>query len=216
MKFALIPPGTFMMGSPKDEAGRSNDETRHKVKLTRGFLIGIHPVTQACWRSIMRNNPSSFKGNELPVERVSWGDCQEFLRKLSEREGHSYRLPTQAEWEFACRAGTTTPFCYGKTITAELGNFEGGPGKTTPVGSYRPNAWGLFDMYGNVWEWCADWHAKYGKGNAVDPTGPESGSSRVLRGGSWLNQANVRSAERHYFAPSERNYICGFRLARTI
>jgi uncharacterized protein (TIGR02996 family) len=215
MKFALIPPGTFMMGSPKSEEGRNDDERIHKVTLTKGFLMAIHPVTQAFWRKIMGNNPSEKKGKKLPVESVSWNDCQDFLAKLSEREGHLYRLPTEAEWEFACRAGTTTPYCFGKTITAKHARFWGDLPEITSVGSYPPNAWGLFDMHGNVEEWCADWYAKYPKGEAVDATGPANGEGRVLRGGCFdLPESLVRSAFRYNYEPRVRFSIIGFRVLR--
>jgi len=162
MKFAWIPAGTFLMGSPESEKERREDrdrvthvdETQHKVTLTKGFWLAIHPVTQASWREVMGNNPSEFHGDDLPVERVSPGGCLEFLQKMSEREGHSYRLPTEAEWEYACRAGTTTPFYFGDTISTDQGNFKGNypykkikkgvhQQKTSPVGSFPGNAWGF-------------------------------------------------------------------------
>jgi formylglycine-generating enzyme required for sulfatase activity len=217
MKFAWIPPGTFLMGSLVSEKGRSDNETPHTVTLSKPYYLAIHPVTQASWLKIMGNNPSHFKGDDLPVEQISWDDCQEFISRLSERDGNSYRLPTEAEWEYACRAGTTTPFSFGTTITAKQVNFNNFLGKTTVVGSYPPNAWGLYDMHGNVWEWCADWFAPYPQGDALGPIGPESGSKRVLRGGSYLFQpSSVRSAYRYSSAPSFRYSVVGFRLVRTI
>src|SRR5262249_48891765 len=157
MKFAWIRPGIFLMGSPKCEEWRPGDETLHQVTLTKGFYLAIHPVTQASWQEVMGNNPSHFQGADLPVEQVSWSDCQDFLRRLSERDGHAYRLPTEAEWEYSCRAGSTTPFYFGETITTDQANYWGtypyGSGKkgehrakTTPVGSFPPNAFGLYDM----------------------------------------------------------------------
>jgi formylglycine-generating enzyme len=214
MEFALIPPGTFMMGSPENEEERFGDETRHKVTLTQGYLMATHPVTQACWREVMGNNPSRFKGDDLPVEQVSWEDCQEFLCKLSGRDGRSYRLPTEAEWEFACRAGTTTAFSTGKTITREQARFGDPEGRTAPVGGFPPNAWGLYDMHGNVWELCADWYGEYPEGEVVDPKGPERGGGRIERGGSyWPPISYLRSANRSCNAPTYKKRENGFRPA---
>jgi formylglycine-generating enzyme required for sulfatase activity/tetratricopeptide (TPR) repeat protein len=217
MKLAWIPPGTFVMGSPADEEGRKSGESQHQVMLTRGYFLAIHPVTQACWREVTGSSPSHSKGDDLPVEGVSWEDCQEFLSRLSKRDGHPYRLPTEAEWEYACRAGTTTPYSCGATITAAQANFKiGGPAKPTPVGSFAANSWGFYDMHGNVHEWCADWYKEYAATDAVNPTGPEGGKCRVLRGGSFTNQASyLRSAHRSYDEPSVRGSDFGFRPART-
>jgi formylglycine-generating enzyme required for sulfatase activity len=212
MKFVWIPPGNFMMGSPKEEEARDDNETQHKVTLTKGFYMGIHLVTQEQWKEIMGKNPSEFKGEKnLPVETVSWDDCQKFIKKLREKDKKPYRLPTESEWEYACRAGTTTPFYYGKTISTDQKNRE----KTTPVGSFPANAWGLHDMHGNVWEWCQDWFGDYPQKDLVDPQGPDAGKDRVLRGGSW-NQypKDCRSACRNGHVPGYRIYIFdwGFRL----
>ncbi len=225
MKFAWIPSGTFLMGRTENE-GRAPDEVpRHKVTLTRGFYLAIHPVTQACWEAVRGNNPSRTKSKKRPVERVSWPDCQKFLRKLSERDGHTYRLPTEAEWEYACRAGTTTPFYFGETISADQANFEthfneySAPtrnNKTTLVGKFPPNAFGLHDMHGNVWGWCQDWYGKYPKEEAVDPQGPKDGRHRVLRGGSYgIHRTFLRSASRLYLWPSDR-VVGGFRAVRAL
>src|ERR1700681_1013064 len=196
MKFVWIPPGNFMMGSPKEENGRSADEAQHKVTLTKGFYMGVYLVTQEQWQAVRGNNPSSFEGEKnLPVETVSWGNCQEFIKKLRKIDKKPYRLPTEAEWEYACRAGTTTPFHFGETISTEQANYKGdvtyGNGKkgvfrqkTTPVGSFPANAWGLHDMHGNVFEWCQDLYADYPQKDVVDPQGPNKGNSHVLRGGS--------------------------------
>src|ERR1035441_3406412 len=164
MKFVWIAPGNFMMGSPKEEKLRNDNETQHKVSLTKGFYRGVHLVTQEQWKEVMGNNPSFFKGEKnLPVETVSWDDCQDFIKKLREKDKKIYRLPTEAEWEYSCRAGTKTPFHFGETISTDQANYNGnhiyGNGKkgvyrqkTTPVGSFPANAWGLHDMHGNVWE----------------------------------------------------------------
>jgi formylglycine-generating enzyme len=225
MKFAWIPAGTFMMGSPENEEGRRKDETQHKVTLTKGFWLAIHPTTQASWQSVISSNPSHFKGDDLPVEQVSWEDCQNFLRRLSERDARVYRLPTEAEWEYACRAGTTTPFSLGETISADQANYDGnysyGKGKkgvcrerTTPACSFPANAWGLYDMHGNVGEWCQDIYSKYPKEEVIDPQGPMDGDRRVLRGGSFgLNAEYGRSASRLAPVPAYRNHGNGFRAA---
>jgi formylglycine-generating enzyme required for sulfatase activity len=227
MKFAWVPAGTYWMGSPAREQGRQKNETQHRVTLTKGFFLAVHAVTQSCWRAVMGNNPSHHQGDDLPVERVSREDCQEFLGKLSESDGHAYRLPTEAEWEYSCRAGTTTPFYFGKTISTEEANFNGNypygkgkkgvyRGKTTSVGSFPANAFGLHDTHGNVWEWCQDWFGDYPTGDAVDPQGPPEGDSRVLRGGSFIDLAmTVRSALRLWDEPSFRDLNVGFRAART-
>ena len=232
MKFVYIPPGDFMMGSPKGESGRDNDETLHKVILTKGFYIQTTEVTQGQWKAVMGDNPSYFKncGDECPVEQLSWNDVQEFIRKLIEMEGgKKYRLPSEAEWEYAARAKSTTAFANGdiKKLKCGLdpnlnvmgwycGNSQveykgcfdtskwGGPScaGTHPVGQKAANAWGLFDIHGNVWEWCADWYGDYPTDPITDPTGPDNGSIRVLRGGSWYYIARYcRSAYRLRFNP---------------
>jgi formylglycine-generating enzyme required for sulfatase activity len=223
-----------MMGSPEKERQGIKYETpyhsiwregtRHRVTLSKGFWLTIHPVTQACWDKIAQWNPSSHKGANLPVE-VSWALCITFLHVLSEREGHTYRLPTEAEWEYACRAGTTTPFYFVQTISTDQANYDGrspyGGGKkgkfrkkTTPVGSFPQNAWGLYDMHGNIREWVRDWAGgKYPRGEIVDPQGPPKGETRVLRGGgfgypAWL----IRSAVRDWINPSLPSPTIGFRV----
>jgi formylglycine-generating enzyme len=226
MKFAWIPAGTFLMGSPANEEERDESEIQHKVTLTKGHYLAIHPVTQACWREVMGNNPSRTKGDDLPVEMVSWEGCKAYLRKLSGRDGHAYRLPTEAEWEYGCRGGTTTPFSFGETISTDQANYNGNypygnaekglnRGKTTPVGTFPPNAWGLHDMHGNVWEWCQDWYGDYSPGEAVDPEGPQQEQHRVLRGGSFVYVAReVRSATRSGDQPTICYSYVGFRVAR--
>ncbi len=224
LSFAFLPPGSFLMGSPTSEKERFDDETQHRVNLTKGFFLAVTQVTQAQWRAVIGSDPSFFKGDDRPVEQVSWEDCQEFCKRLSQQDGKPYRLPTEAEWEYACRAGTTSPFHFGETISTEQVNYDGnypyGSGRkgkyrkeTTPVGSFPANAWGLHDMHGNVWEWCNDWFGPYPKSDIKDPQGPESGDARVLRGGSWSNGAKYcRAAYRGRVAPGSRDYYIGFRV----
>ncbi len=232
MKFVWIAPGTFIMGSQKEELARNDDEILRKVTLTKGFYMGIYTVTQDEWMKLMEKNPSKFTGaGNLPVEQVNWNDCQEFIAKLRAKDHKPYRLPTEAEWEYACRAGTTTPFWCGNTISTEQANYNGGyvygdgkkgvyRGKTTPVGSFAPNPWGLYDMHGNVWQWCEDWferRPKDGKMQEVtDPIG-KIGGSHILRGGSWIdNPLECRSAYRGGSAPAMRHSLVGFRLCFSI
>ncbi len=222
-----IPGGTFTMGSPESEEKRDSDEgPQHQVKVPP-FYLGKYPVTQAQYQAVMGNNPSSFKGEKRPVEKVTWHNAVEFCQKLSQKTGKTYRLPSEAEWEYACRAGTTTPFHFGETLTPDLSNYDGnyiyvsGPRgvyrkQITDVGSFPPNAFGLYDMHGNVWEWCRDvWHDNY-NGAPTDGSAWESGgysSLRVQRGGSCNSSPRFsRSAFRY------RNYagyyfdILGFRV----
>jgi len=238
MKFVWIPPGSFMMGSAKEEKERRNDETQHKVTLTRGFYLGVYTVTQEQWQEVMGNNPSFFKGmKNLPVDTVSWYDCQGFIKKLrgKDMDKKEYRLPTEAEWEYACRAGTTTPFHFGETISTKQANYDGnfaygngkkgvGRWKTTPVGSFPANAWGLHDMHGNLWQWCQDRvgddlnrDEEYPKNDVTDPQGPEKELNRVLRGGSWFSYPeDCRAAFRLRFMPGYRYNHCGVRLCFTV
>jgi formylglycine-generating enzyme required for sulfatase activity len=238
VRLALLQAGTFLMGSPDEEPGRCEKEgPRHEIMLTNAFYLGIHPVTQAQFEQVMGRNPSRFHaaaggGPEHPVESVTWEEAVEFCRRLSalpaERDaGRVYRLPTEAEWEYACRGGTTTPFCYGATLTAALANFDGhfpyegaekgrAAQKTTRVGAYPANNFGLCDLHGNVWEWCADWHDAgwYRRSPKRNPQGPAEGEFRVLRGGSWRNHAaTCRSAYRNGLGPKSRDAWTGFRVA---
>lgn len=215
-QFVRIPAGTFLMGSPEGEEGRHADEKPHTVTLTKPFELMTTPVTQAMWEFVMGGNPSHFKGPDLPVERVSWNDVQEFIGKFNGMLGvTSFRLPTEAEWEYACRAGTTSAR-YGSLEDVAWYTGNSGSG-THPVGQKQPNAWGLYDMLGNVWEWCQDWYGSYPDGDTIDPKGPSSGSYRVYRGGSWSLVAwNVRAAYRPYFGPGFRGINLGFRLARSL
>lgn len=225
MKFVWIPPGSFMMGSPKEEKGRKSDEIQHKVTLTKGFYMGVYAVTQEEWQAVMGDNPSFFKGEKrLPVERVRWDDCQIFLKKLAEKEKKPCRLPTEAEWEYACRAGNTTPFNFGENISTDqanyLGDFVYGDGKkgvnrkmTIPVGSFPANAWGLHDMHGNVWQWCQDSYGAYPEKDVVDPQGPDAGTHRVMRGGAWgIYPDHLRSACRYKLVPTWGDDAIGFRV----
>jgi len=222
MKFVLMPAGTFMMGSPSDEDGRDDDERRHRVTISQPFYMQTTEVTQGQWRAVMGNDPSHFNscGDNCPVEQVSWDDVQAFIRRLNNREGAGrYRLPTEAQWEYACRAGSTTRFCFGDD-ESRLGDYawydRNSGRRTHSVAQKKPNAWGLYDMHGNVWEWCADWYDAYPSGHVTDPTGPSSGSDRVYRGGSWLGYARLcRSAIRVNYTPGDRNDFLGFRLTRT-
>ena len=215
-------PGTFQMGSPKGEKGRHSDETQHEVKLSQGFYLGKHEVTQEQWEKLMASNPSHFKGATLPVEQVTWKDVTEFCKKLTQMEkaagrlpeGWVYTLPTEAQWEYACRAGTTTAYSFGDEITPKQANFDGNVGKTTDGLQYPANVWGFHDMHGNVWEWCSDWYGDYPDGSASDPVGPSDGTRRVLRGGSWYDYGrSLRSANRHGDSPDYRYYYLGFRLS---
>jgi len=230
MKFVYIQPGSFMMGSPESEPKRDDDEKQHKVRLTKGFHMQTTEVTQGQWKAVMGSNPSGFKdcGNDCPVEQVSWNDVQKFIKKLNKKEkSDKYRLPTEAEWEYAARAGTSTAFSFGKCLSTDQANYDGRyplkncpkgeyRRKTLPVASFAPNAWGLHDMHGNVWEWCQDWYGEdYPSGAVTDPGGPSTGSVRVLRGGSWRNGAGYcRAAVRYRDTPDVRFRSIGFRLVR--
>jgi uncharacterized protein (TIGR02996 family) len=225
LTFAWVPPGTFLMGSPPGEQQRSDNENLHRVTLSRGYYLGIHPVTQAQWSAVMGSNPSRVQGDDRPVERVSWDDCQELCARLGQRTGQRFRLPTEVEWERACRAGTTTSFFVGETISTDQANYIGndvyGKGglkgvyrkQTTPVDGFPANPWGLFDMHGNVWEWCHDWYGPYREGDVTDPQGGMSGKAHGLRGGSWVSDPNrCRSAYRDWSAPARRNDRLGCRV----
>jgi len=216
-KMVRIPAGEFMMGSPPNEPERGDDETQHRVRISRDFWMGQTEVTQGLWKAVMGSNPSYFSncGDDCPVEQVSWHECQEFIQKLNGMvSGGNFRLPTEAEWEVACRAGTTGP--YAGDLDAMGWYVENSGSKTHGVGQKQPNAWGLYDMHGNVFEWCQDWYGGYPAGSVTDPTGPSSGSIRVLRGGSWYYVAGFcRSADRNRDTPGSRSFSLGLRLART-
>jgi formylglycine-generating enzyme required for sulfatase activity len=224
MLLVSIPAGEFQMGSPdSDSNARGSEKPQHLVQITKPFYLGVYEVTQQQYEKVMGKNPSEFKGAENPVERVSWTDAVEFCRKLSslpeeKAAGHVYRLPTEAEWEYACRAGTQTAYSFGDSAS-ELGDYAWFGTSTThthPVGSKKPNGWGLYDMHGNVMEWSQDRHGKYPSGSTTDPTGAASGSSRVVRGGCWcLNSDYCRSAYRDRGTPDFRSDYLGFRVLRS-
>lgn len=250
----LIQGGTFTIGSPESESWRSKDEVQHRVTLN-SFYMGKYEITQREYQLVMKANPSAFKGDRLPVDNVSWFDALAYCNARSRQEGltpvyvidgakvtwnrsaDGYRLPTEAEWEYACRAGTATPFSTQTSISAEEANYYGHypyeiegnyfsqdaletkPGiyreTTVPVGSFAPNKWGLYDMHGNVWEWCWDFYGAYGAADQDNPTGPESGAQRVSRGGGWNDFAkNLRSAYRSSTPPEHNSYNSGFRVAK--
>jgi len=230
MTFILISSGTFLMGSPASEPGRDSDELQHVVTITRPFYMQTTEVTQGQWRSVMGYNPSRFRhcGDDCPVEKVSWHDVQKFILRLnSEEEGASpYRLPTEAEWEYAARAGSASALANGKIAETgcepdlnlnRVGWYCGNSnGKTHAVAKKQPNAWGLYDMHGNVWEWCQDWYGDYQAESVVDPKGPVDGLIRTNRGGSWWWFARFcRSANRIRYMPFDRTEDLGFRLVRS-
>ncbi len=236
LEMVAIPGGQFLMGSPENEPERSNDESPQHTVIIQPFYMGKFPVTQAQWQAVaalpkvkidLNPDPSSFKGANRPVEKVSWDDTIEFCARLTKKTGKPYRLPSEAEWEYACRAGTTTPFHFGETITTDLANYNGnytygsGPKgeyreQTTEVGKFPPNAFGLYDMHGNIWEWCQDaWHDSY-EGAPADGTAwmsENDNNSRLLRGGSWNdNPRSCRSAVRNWLARVSWDYLVGFRV----
>jgi len=221
MTFVYIPPGEFLMGSPENEAERYGDEEQHRVNLPQGFYMQTTEVTQGQWKAVMGKNPSRFQecGDDCPVENVSWNDVQIFIEKLNRMDGErtgTYLLPIEAQWEYACRAGTVTRYYTGDS-EADLDRagwyFKNSGIKLHPVGEKEPNAWGLYDMHGNVREWCQDWFRGYPSDSVIDLAGPENGAFWVIRGGSWLNSArNCRSADRHGYNPDDRFDVLGFRL----
>jgi formylglycine-generating enzyme required for sulfatase activity len=247
MKLVLIPKGTFLMGSPAGEKERcTNEDPRHKVEITRPFYLGVYTVTQAQYKKVMGTNPSAFCATgvkravvrgmdtgDFPVESVSWHDAVAFCKKPSALPAEKaarrvYRLPSEAEWEYACRAGTTTPFAFGKSLSSRQANFDGrfprggeekgpGLGRTCKVGSYKPNAWGLYDMHGNVWQWCQDWYdiRYYKVSPRKDPGGPKAGRRRVARGSTWMVESagSCRAASRAGLPPARVHPVIGFRVA---
>jgi formylglycine-generating enzyme required for sulfatase activity len=241
IRLVLIRPGSFEMGAFENEPGsRANEYPRHPVVVSDGFYLGMHPVTQAQYRLVTGTNPSHFDpaaggGPDHPVERVSWEDAVAFCRLLSARPeeraaGRAYRLPTEAEWEYACRAGETAAFTFGRKLSPAQANVggayrpDGTPappavGRTTPVGAYPANNYGLFDVHGNVWEWVDDWYdeAAYATATLRDPKGPAAGEFKVVRGGCWRSQpASCRAAYRNALVPNNRDPYTGFRVAAAI
>jgi formylglycine-generating enzyme required for sulfatase activity len=242
LEMVLVPAGKFKMGLTKKELadfkvsyqedikktknrelGKKEIEAvniimnfqgkQHEVTLTKPFYMGKHEVTQEQYEAVMGKNPSEEKGNKLPVTNVSWIDCQEFIKKLNAKTDGGYRLPTESEWEYACRAGTTTAYSFGDSLTKSNANIDSGDSKA--VGSYKPNPFGLYDLHGNVWEWCEDWHGEYPFA-VTDPKGPATGNRRVMRGGCFFDNAlKAGSSFRHGLAPDPGEYRVGFRLART-
>jgi len=223
LEMVLIPAGEFLMGSPDaDNAVTGYARPQHRVRITVPFYLGKYQVTQEQWRAVMRRNPSYVHASKHPVEQVSWQDCQQFLDKLNLRQGNpagKFLLPTEAQWEYACRAGSTTNYCCGgdETRLEEYGWYDVNSGRRThPVGQKKANAFGLYDMHGNVWEWCADWYDEgyYAKSPADDPRGPATGLARVRRGGSAYGPAkNCRSSNRNYLVPRESDLDLGFRVS---
>ena len=219
MDLVLIPAGEFTMGSPRTEDKRDSNETQHRVRITKPFYMSKHEVTQEQWQAVMGSNPGHPKGATNPVDFVSWNNCQAFVKKLSEKvAGLTFALPTEAEWEYACRAGSTTEYSFGHD-TRDLGDhawyYENSDRRTHQVAKKKPNAFGLYDMHGNVWEWCQDWYAEdyYRNSPKDDPQGPGTGECRVLRGGSWYGAATVcRSASRGGNGPAIRGDGGGFRV----
>jgi formylglycine-generating enzyme required for sulfatase activity len=240
MQIMLIPPGRFVMGSPPEEPERDPDEVPHDVTLTRPYYLAKYPVTQEQYQRLAGHNPSYFSAtgggkdqvqgldtSRLPVEQVSWDEAVAYCRKLAQQTGWKAALPTEAQWEYACRAGSATPFCFDTQLNGTLANCNGtqpypagtavkGPylERPCPVGSYESSAFGLFDMHGNVWQWCHDWYGKYDVAKRTDPEGPQTGFARVWRGGSWLDGAwSCRAANRDRRAPGNRSANVGFRVA---
>ncbi|MCG6974342.1 MAG: formylglycine-generating enzyme family protein [Desulfobacterales bacterium] len=234
MTFVLLSPGTFTMGSPPSEPFRGNSEIQHQVTISKLFYMQATEVTVKQWQSIMGKRMLTFQKNldNMPVTRVSWYDCMKFIQKLNRLGQGTYRLPTEAEWEYAARAGTSTAYSWGDTIDCDKAMYANNSLKDNkcqryikskglqidqpaPGKSYAPNPWGLYDMPGNVWEWCRDRYGAYKKSPVTDPTGPESGSMRIRRGGSWFKYGHYcRSANRNYGNPATRYRTTGFRLVR--
>lgn len=233
LMFLFLPPGRFLMGSPPSEPGRGSDEPQHPVVLSRGFWMGQMEVTRAQWQRVMgprerhpeKPNPFAQDDPRFPVVSISYHDARRFLRRLERwAPGQRFRLPTEAEWEYACRAGTPTAFHVGDQVGADQANldfrFPSTAGamvpsfeRPAPVGSYPPNAWGLFDLHGNVWEWTSDWYGPYPTHEVQDPRGPAQGTQKVIRGGSWaFSAASARSACRYQHPPGDWGHSVGFRV----
>ena len=229
MKLLLIPKGSFMMGSSETEKERDSDEVQHEVMLSKDFYLGVTEVTQAQYQKVMSENPSEIQDGKTkgdrsnhPVEQISWEEAVKFCQRMSDlpdekKAGRVYRLPTEAEWEYACRAGSKATFCFGDN-ESQLGDFAwyrvNSNAEPHSVGLKKPNSWGLHDMHGNVWELCSDWYGDYPKGAVSDPNGPKEGSGRVNRGGTLFGTtASCRSANRNACDPLDRSVMIGFRVA---
>lgn len=227
MRFVRIHAGNFMMGTPESEIQRQSDETLHRVMIANDFFLGTTEVTQRQWQAVMGSNPAQFPkcGPDCPIESISYDDISRFIKELSNRsKGVVFRLPTEAEWEYACRAGTTTPFATGENLTTDQANYDGRypysnyekglfRKQPSPVASFAPNRWGLYDMEGNVWEWCDDWYGPYPTDASTDPKGPATGDRKVIRGGSWTFGADsARCGLRYTHAPQDSGFSLGFRL----
>ncbi len=226
MDMVWCQPGTFQMGSPLDEFGRYEHELPHQVTLSKGYWIGRYAVTQDQWVALVGENPSRFKdgSSSAPVERVNWEEAADFCKRLSERErqrksvpdGWEYRLPSGAQWEYACRAGTDSPYSHGDSLDPDLANYDSTRGQTAEVGSYPANPWGIYDMHGNVWEWCQDWNGDYPMGPVTDPRGAGHGRERIARGGAWFSPArDCRSAARMPLPPTQSFDFLGLRVVLT-
>ena len=214
MEMVWCAPGTFEMGSPQEELGRFENEVRRKVTITQGFWLGKYEVTQAQWESVMHTRPSRFKSLEKPVDTVSWLDCELFIRRVNTVFGGLARFPTEAEWEYACRAGSDAPVSGGGELADMAWYDKNSNNQTHTVGSKEPNAWGFYDMHGNVLEWCSDWFSIPSDADVDDPIGPPNGSFKVMRGGCWFFfERDCRSAYRLKREPNLRNCIFGLRLA---
>ena len=223
MEFVRILPGIFSMGSRPDELERHGDEDPvRQVTISKDYYLGKYEVTQEQWLALMGHNPSIFTDRadwgKHPVDNVSWNDCQSFITKLNTLGLGIFRLPTEAEWEYACRAGMSTRFYWGtdpknQELHENAWGFSRAEGRSHPVGLKKPNNWGLFDMSGNVWEWCSDWRGNYMASDTLDPKGPASGTRKIYRGGSWFNEpAALRSSNRHGHPPDTRWTNAGLRL----
>jgi len=224
LEMVLIPAGEFLMGSPdSDKDASAEEKPQHRVRITKPFYLGKHPVTQEQWEAIMASNPSNFKGPKNPLEEVSWDDCQQFLDKLNAKVGtrnKRFLLPTEAQWEYACRAGSSTKYCFGDD-ESELGEYgwymANASDRPQPVGQKKPNAFGIYDMHGNLGEWCQDWYSAgyYANSTTDDPSGPTTGTTCVNRGGGWDRpERYCRSAFRSYYVPEFRLDFVGFRVAQ--
>ncbi len=217
LEMVRIPSGEFDMGSSEND---DDEKPVHHVQITKEFYMGATEVTQAQWLAVMGKQPTHFTGQDFPVEHVSWENAKKFCEELSKKDGKPYRFPTEAEWEYACRAGTKTRFSFGDQDAdlKERGWHKDNSGKRSQkAGSLKPNAWGLYDMHGNMWEWCGDLYSEYRKESATDPTGPDKGVNRVMRGGSWYEGSqHCSSANRFWDTPTSRYDAYGFRVARDL